>query len=211
MRSLIIACTGALLLGGCATLTAEECTTANWQQLGYTDAVAGNPPTRLAQHYKACTEYGITPNTAQYEAGHAEGARIYCAPINAFKLGDSGAQPANICPSDMALTFNNNYTAGRGLFDRRAAVNQSRDAIYSAEREIDSLENRSTDLQNRLAYGNPPEPERTAIIVELEDNREDRDRLRNDLRRYRDDLRNREDAHDNYRARLEFDGMLPGI
>ncbi|MEQ8747907.1 DUF2799 domain-containing protein [Pyruvatibacter sp.] len=202
---------GAFALSACATLTAEQCTTANWQQLGYQDAVSGHTPDRLAQHFDACTEHGITPDQTLYEMGHSEGARVYCDPENAFRLGVAGTAPAPICPADMAVIFNDNHAAGFGLFERRRAVNESRNAMVRAERAIEDLERYSADLENELAFQNPTPERRNTIVIELEDNRTERRRIRDDLRRFRSDLRTHERELDTYKARLEFVVMEPGF
>ena len=41
-------------LAGCATMSPEECLRANWEEVGYNDAVEGYPVSRSLEHRKAC-------------------------------------------------------------------------------------------------------------------------------------------------------------
>ena len=63
-----------LLLAGCSSMTAEQCSTTNWYERGEQDAIMGNRPMleRYAQH---CP--GVTPSEKDYMQGWAIGYSIY--------------------------------------------------------------------------------------------------------------------------------------
>jgi len=178
----------------------EECQSADWHTAGYDDAVRGFTPDRVSLHTKACTDVGITPDSGQYAAGHAEGARIYCSTSNAFKLGRAGRTPAKICPADLVYEFNASYQLGYGVYVRRRAVDTARRSIWQTERDIARLERDSAELESKLA-SSPSAAEQDSILSQLDRNRSKRKHLVDDLRRYERDLNEAEREYEAYTNR----------
>jgi hypothetical protein len=49
-------------LSGCASISADECRSANWQDIGIRDGANGQPEEYLIQHSTACAKVGVTPD-----------------------------------------------------------------------------------------------------------------------------------------------------
>ena len=49
----------AYALSGCATMSPEECLQANWEEVGYHDAVEGYHVSRSSEHREACASTGV--------------------------------------------------------------------------------------------------------------------------------------------------------
>src|SRR5699024_9618337 len=79
-----------MLLSGCATMSPEQCLTADWSQRGYKDGRAGFTSNRVAKHHKACSKVGVIPNLAAYRKGYERGLAQYCTPANAVEQGRNG-------------------------------------------------------------------------------------------------------------------------
>ena len=63
---------------GCATLDKDECRTANWHTLGFTDGTQGRLPERIDTYRKDCAEHGVAPDLDAYRLGREEGLLEYC-------------------------------------------------------------------------------------------------------------------------------------
>ncbi len=105
-----------LWLNGCATLSKDECRTADWRTIGYEDGSRGFSSQRISDHREACAEYGIAPDFDSYLAGHNEGIRLYCVPHRGFQLGRRGASYPGICPADLEQQFLANYRHGQKVY-----------------------------------------------------------------------------------------------
>lgn len=125
-----------LLLNGCATLSEEECRTANWPEIGYSDGVDGHPRSRLESHAEACAKVGVRPHREAYFAGRERGLEVYCTPENGFRVGRAGQSYQSVCPASRATGFVERYEAGR--------------RIYEAEQRVERAENERRTLEQRL-------------------------------------------------------------
>jgi len=65
----------AIVLTGCAAMSEEECRTANWNEQGVRDAMAGHSRARLEDLREACSKAKVTPNAGHYLDGWNYGIR----------------------------------------------------------------------------------------------------------------------------------------
>ncbi len=158
---LCLALGAATALAGCASMSEQECKTADWHDQGYRDARNGQPLSQVEDHREACAKVGIAPDLAQYKAGRAKGVLEYCTPENGAREGRRGASYRNACPAELEGRFLDRYRAGK--------------RVYEAERKVDSLDSRLRDLQWKLD-------------IEKDDGK--RKRLREELRELDASLRN---------------------
>ena len=86
-HSLLTLLIGVITLTGCASMSVDECKTADWRMIGYEDGITGRSALQLKEHRKACAEHGIAPNLDVYLTGHEQGLMVYCRPVKAFDLG----------------------------------------------------------------------------------------------------------------------------
>ncbi|MBB5216963.1 DUF2799 domain-containing protein [Parapusillimonas granuli] len=158
----------ATLLASCASMSEQECLSADWREQGYRDGRNGQPLSLVESHREACAKVGVTPDLAAYKAGRAKGVLEYCTTDNAVREGRRGASYRNACPPELEGRFLDHYRAGR--------------RVYDAEQRVNSLDSRSRDLQRRL---------------EKEKDEDKRKRLRQELRDLDWSLRNaRNDVYD---------------
>ena len=124
-----------LWLSGCATMSIEECQTANWQRIGEQDGVRGQGSV-LAQHYKACQKGNIVPNQAQYEAGYQRGLAQYCQVEQVFHAALEGRGNYQHCPIARHSQLRPFY--------------QTADRYYQSKKQLDALEQRLLDVRDYL-------------------------------------------------------------
>lgn len=177
IRPLLSILTAGLLLGGCATMSPEECQTADWRDVGLRDGLQGLPLSHLDERIGDCAEAGVTVNGALYRQGRQEGLQSYCQPDNATRLGLDGQDYRGVCPASVDAEFRRRHGVAR--------------EVHAARKELRDLDTRRDELEKRLR--------------EARDDKE-RSRARDDLyeldrryRRARDRVRDAEWALDRLR------------
>ena len=78
----ITAALGALALAGCASspkLSAEQCTSMNWYELGKADGLKGESMTAVNDEITLCKAHNVTADIETYKQGRNEGLKTYCA------------------------------------------------------------------------------------------------------------------------------------
>lgn len=130
------ACSLALTVSACATLSKDECLTADWHHLGMLDGSGGLPLSRLNEHREACAEFNVRPDEVQYKAGRNNGLAFYCEPANAIKEGLAGRGYSGVCP----LPAHQRFTE----------LHRISYAVHGARRHLDSLASRQRSLESEL-------------------------------------------------------------
>ena len=77
-------------LGGCASLSKDECLAANWEDIGVRDGANGRPEEYLIQHSTACARVNVVPDRGAWLHGRERGLERFCVPHRAFAIGESG-------------------------------------------------------------------------------------------------------------------------
>ncbi|MGD1932988.1 MAG: DUF2799 domain-containing protein [Candidatus Phaeomarinobacter sp.] len=205
MRALLLfsTCLTLLTLSACATMTADQCAAADWQAVGYEDAMEGRAASHLQQHIAACTDHGITANETNYMAGHTQGATAFCTPTNGFKQGIGGKPNTNICPDDLANAFSVTYEAGRGLYTRKRAVTQAENDLATLERRMQALETSISNNENAIATLGLSQANRSQVQAQLNADRSEHQRLSKQRKRAQEQVRRTEGDYDRYRTRVE--------
>lgn len=179
----------ALTTGGCATMSAKECLTADWRLIGFEDASNGYPVQRIGEHREACTEVRVVPNLEEYTTGHRQGVLGYCTTANGYAVGLRGREYAGICPPEMEYLFLAGYNPGRD-------IHQATEAVRALERRARALEEDLEELEAELRHHKEalhreePEAERRkelrAAIRNLENEWEEREHELRHVYRERD-------------------------
>jgi hypothetical protein len=130
-------CLALVGLGGCATMSAEECAMSDWRAVGFEDGSLGYTADRLGDHRRACAEHGYSPDFTAYQAGREEGLQLYCQPSRGFNVGSSGGQYYGVCSANLEAGFLDGYRAGVELYNLRSSVNAANSRIYANEQEIE--------------------------------------------------------------------------
>ncbi len=92
-RSLIKLLAALALLGtlsGCASISKNECLSADWEDVGVRDGANGRPEEYLIQHAKACSKVSVVPDRGAWQHGRERGLERYCVVRNAYQSGEYG-------------------------------------------------------------------------------------------------------------------------
>ncbi len=135
-------------MAGCASMSEEECLTADWHARGLMDGRNGEPLRYLEEHREACAKVGVVPDALSYQQGHAIGIREYCTPENGARIGRNGRSYRNSCPADLEGPFLDRYRAGYRVYEAEQRVRNIDNDIQRKERELDKEKNE--DKRRRL-------------------------------------------------------------
>lgn len=131
----------ALLLGGCATLSEEECKTVDWGRLGHQDGAAGYPESRLAEHAEACAKVGIRPLAEAWRAGWDQGVQTYCQPSVGYTEGLAGRSYHGVCRGRGEAAFLEAHRAGTAIYRLQSRLEDNDSEIRRLERALLKADN----------------------------------------------------------------------
>jgi hypothetical protein len=157
----------ALLLGGCATMSEEECVTADWHTIGYEDGAAGQTVAMLGKRRQACADHGVQPNANAYRAGRDEGLELYCTEMRGYRIGRAGGTYGGVCPQDLEGLFLVGYESGRELYQAQRAVNEVTSAIQSAHNEREHILDDITEMSAHLVSDEATKEERIELLADI--------------------------------------------
>jgi hypothetical protein len=147
-RFSLILIAASVALQGCAHMSEDECVSADWQLVGFTDGSQGLEASRLAKHQKVCSKHGVTPSVAAYTRGHQNGARSFCTPERGFNLGKYNSALPNICPADLAPGVVNGFNLGLQVYSQKSAL---KDEISYLRAELRAADNQIYHLEETIA------------------------------------------------------------
>lgn len=159
-----------ITLGGCASMSVEECKVARWDDVGLRDGMAGEPLSRLNNLSEDCAEAHVQVDTKAYLSGREQGLQSYCQLPNAQRLGLAGGIYQGVCPPAIDAEFRRRIDIGR--------------EVRNAREQVRSMDNRRMDLENKLKNASTDDARK-----KLRDDLSDNDR---NLRRARDRVRDAE-------------------
>ncbi len=87
-----LALLGSLLLNGCAVMSPEVRTHADWYALGHEDGAKGRDRQYLQERISDCAKAQVAADTGRYAQGYAQGLQQYCVvetPSRSVPMGAS--------------------------------------------------------------------------------------------------------------------------
>ena len=189
---------------GCATLSESECETADWRIIGLEDGAAGKPLSQVGRHRKACAEYGVRPDIARYERGHADGVRQYCVPRTGFELGKRGRGHNNVCPADLREAFRAAYDDGRRVHAAQIEAREAQQRVRAAYSDLDGIAEAVAALEARLVSGGGTSLERKNWIDQLKLLESERERLQADIHALEHEASDRENQYQSIVSKFTY-------
>jgi chaperonin cofactor prefoldin len=183
---------------GCATLNEDECYTADWYEIGYSDGVKGQPHSYVEKHRKACSKHGVRANFDEWQSGHQAGLKRYCTAQKGYEEGLNNRTYHGVCEGRPADQFLQAYEQGQKLYQQRTLVSDLQRDIEQTSEEIVGLEDEWNAIRSQLLNDDLTAAERAELINQLERNKEHSETLRIRRDRLDDDL---------YRAQYDLDGL----
>lgn len=179
---LVLALGIAFALGGCATMSGEECMATDWSAVGYEDGARGYTSDRFATHRKACAKHGVTADFGAYQSGREQGLREYCQPGRGFDVGASGGRYYGVCDVQLEGDFLDAYNAGAQLYSLRSNVNRANAEINARERELEELRDQMKQNELLLVDDETTMEQRIVLLADLKEMSERKGRLEAEIR-----------------------------
>lgn len=170
-----------LTLGGCASLSKQECLNADWYTIGLEDGAQGRTVANIGNHRKACARVDVAPDLARYQEGHQEGLRAYCTPHQAYRIGLNGGQLQTHCPRDLQGAFQDGYRAGRELRHSQARLAQVNGQLHDFYAELRRTEEQIADLEEAIVAEQSTRSERREHLAQIR-------KLRESIRQIQEDI-----------------------
>lgn len=192
-----LACSVLMALGGCASLSEDECRNADWELIGYSDASRGYQQGRVKDHSEACADLGISVNLNQYLAGYERGLPVYCTPATAFRVGEKGDNFPTQCDLAKYPSMKNAHQTGRQAYSVVQERKQVDDQLEQKRKQIDALQKSIQNYEKQRGDAKDNYAERSRINREIESLRSLIADLYTDernLQRQRQDLTNQRDS-----------------
>lgn len=139
------------VLAGCASLSESDCRQGAWQDIGLADGAHGKRSSYIMEHFKACSEFGITPDVPEWHRGREAGLKQYCTATNAYYVGTTGVRLSPVCRPENA--------------DALQAANLRGLHWHEIGQEIDQARQEIRDINARLAELSPDSTERSSLML----------------------------------------------
>jgi len=156
-------------LSGCASMSADECITSDWNAIGFEDGSKGYTADQIGRRRQACAKHGVTPDFEAYQKGRKQGLRQYCKPGRGFSLGKSGARYNGVCPARLEADFINAYNQGHHLYSLRSRVNGASAQISAKEHELDNVNDRIRSTEAQLIATETTIQDRILLLADLKE------------------------------------------
>ena len=163
--------------------------TGDWQGIGYSDGLQGEPETFLSEHQEACSEYNIRLNLELYLRGRDDGLETYCDAGNGYRLGRNGSEYSYVCPKRLEAAFLEAYKEGRGIYLQAQKVKRLEEEVKRQQKDIADLELKIRETEDRLVGDGLSSLERQRLLVLLREVEADRPSANHHLYRLEADLR----------------------
>lgn len=122
-----------IALHGCATMSVDECASADWRAFGYEDGTNGETMGKGDKRSSACAKHGYAMNRDAYINGRNEGLSNYCTEDSGYTVGASGLPYNGVCINHNETRFLEAHSRGHQAFGFSAAAATTAGELRSAK------------------------------------------------------------------------------
>ena len=157
------------LLTSCATMSEDECRSADWHLIGFGDGANGYVVSRIASHQKACSKVAVTPDLSAYTKGRNEGLIEYCKPITAYRLALRGSRYSDVCPAELEQEFSQGYRYGQQLYSKSNEINTLKRQLRKEQDEYANIVEMIKHKEKRLVQDHVPKAKRIRLLEQIKE------------------------------------------
>jgi hypothetical protein len=191
-------------LSGCAAMSEQACLVTDWRTIGFEDGVAGRSSASIGNYRQACADYGVTPDLAEYRAGHDEGVEVYCRAGNGFEVGRNGSRYLGVCPANLEPDFLAAYNEGRQLYELEAALLAVDNQIAAKSRRTEEVAAALASASVEIVADETPATRRAELMLSVAAMAQEQGRLAKEIEALRVERSLREADLVAYRQRVAF-------
>lgn len=156
-------------MGGCASMSAEQCAMNDWAAVGYEDGARGYTSDRFGSYRKSCAKHGVAPDFRAYQAGRDQGLVEYCRPSRGYNLGLSGGRYNGVCDAALEEEFLDAYRVGHELYSLRANVDAADRRIAAKKGELESVRETIQSKEAELLAPETAVQDRVLLLADLKE------------------------------------------
>lgn len=139
-----------LVLSSCASMSKEECVTANWGDVGIKDGSLGRSPGTFDGYVKACAKASVTPDKTAYLAGRFEGLKKYCTIQKGYELGQSNSGYSGVCADHNEAAVLAGRKLGLELYAFQKVHEDALAKVEEIDSDIEEIENEISKLTTEM-------------------------------------------------------------
>ena len=192
----------AIVTASCATMSKEECLSADWRAVGYGDGASGYLMSRIDDHAKACKKVSVTPDPVLYAQGRDEGLTRYCTEMNGFRVGRNGSYYAHVCPASTEADFLGGYADGERVYAATHRLEMAKLDLSLADNRADKRARQADEVEAELSNPKLTEEQTRELRDRLARLRRERREAIEDGRRAEAAIRDAEQEVDDIKARF---------
>lgn len=170
-----------LLVSACSTMNKNECLTADWRTVGYSDGARGYKAGRIGDHRSACSEYGIRPDLNAYNTGREQGLGQYCTPTTGYNKGLSGYRYNGVCANHNERDFVEALNYGLAIYGEIRTLNKLKSEYRKQEKYIRQLEDELSFKEEQIVSGRLSKVKAVIILNETKEIAEKLGKAKSDL------------------------------
>ena len=129
----------AAVAAGCATMSAEQCASADWSAIGLKDGTNGETMKMADSREAACAKANVTMDRIAYSSGREQGLVTYCTPQHAFEIGKVNGRYDGVCADHGEKEFVYAHNQGLALAGYKAAIAEAKTKLSDATLEVASI------------------------------------------------------------------------
>ncbi|MCW8887666.1 MAG: DUF2799 domain-containing protein [Gammaproteobacteria bacterium] len=156
-------------LVSCATMSEDECRTADWQLIGFSDGTKGYAVSRISDHQKACAKVGVSPDLSAYKQGRDEGLLDYCRPATGYRLGARGGSFNAVCPVQLEAEFSEGYRYGKAIYLKKSELNSLKRDLVKQQDEHALIAEMIEHKERRLVQDGIPKDKRVRLLEQIKE------------------------------------------
>lgn len=140
-------------LTGCASLSKNECLSADWFDIGMRDGANGRAEEYIVNHAAACQRVDVTPDRELWHDGRNRGLNRYCTVRNGYSVAAGGGGYGGVCVAHDEPGFLHGFDLGRDVYLMHSRLTSIESDIYEAQkaRKAENLEPKECErLDQRL-------------------------------------------------------------
>ncbi len=195
------------LTGGCATMSADECLTADWYAIGFEDGTRGVTPDQIGERRQTCAEHGVTPDLQAWLDGRSQGLTEFCKASRGFQQGRLNIAYQGVCSGGAEIEFLAAYDAGLVVGELERTIQSLQQERYRAEAELDEADEwyeRAGDIDAAVVSGEATEQERRDLLRKLRAYERERGELEYAIRQLDNDIARLRIELDHLRASMPY-------
>lgn len=164
----LVACLFAgLFAAGCATMSAEDCSGADWQTIGFADGSQGQTLAKADRRANDCAKHDVVMDRNAYDSGRDQGLAQYCVEGTAYQLGERGRSYNGVCVNHDEAAFLAAYEKGRELYAFTTAASNASSQLASAEARRSELDTELDKYWNGYRDEDLTMEEHNSMVLEL--------------------------------------------